>query len=135
MTDLNDSLQRMGFMQLVMLFGFLTTYVLALGGLLRGRARVHCACLAATCAVGFAGLTDPWVHGALLMVFVVAGLGLFVLVAWLLARTVAPAQPHAVAATPAVQSGPGAAQPAAVGVSAAAGELRWPAAAGQSKPT
>ncbi len=134
MTDLNDSLQRMGFMQLAMLFGFLTTYVLALGGLLSGRARAQCAALAATCAVGFAGFTDPWVNGALLVVFVVAGLGLFVLLSWLLARMVTPVQPFpAVAALP----GQGALDvaPPAAATPGGIGELRWSAAAGQSKPT
>ena len=50
----------------------------------------RCACapplLALVQAVAFAALTDPWVHGALLVAFVVAGLGLFVMLSWLLAR-------------------------------------------------
>jgi hypothetical protein len=136
MTDLNDSLQRMGFMQLALLFGFLTTYVLALGGLLHGRARVHCAALAAACAVGFAGFTDPWVNGALLVVFVVAGLGLFVLLSWLLARAVAPARTFTADATVPAQAAPDVAHTAAVAASpVGVGELRWSAATGQSKPT
>jgi hypothetical protein len=91
MTDLGDSLQRMTFGQLALAFGFLTSYVLALGGMLSSVWRRHAGVLALVCAVGFAACTDPWVHGALLMVFVVAGLGLFVMLSWLLARLLAPA--------------------------------------------
>lgn len=92
MTDLSDSLQRMTFTQLALAFGFLTSYVLALGGMLSSAWRRHAGVLALVCAVGFAACTDPWVHGALLMVFVVAGLGLFVMLSWLLARLFSPAQ-------------------------------------------
>lgn len=136
MTDLNDSLQRMGFMQLALLFSFLATYVLAIGGMLHGRARLRSAALAAASAVGFAGFTDPWVHGALLMVFVVAGLGLFAALTWLLAHVVAPAQATPSAAGLAAQAGSETA-PAAptAGLASSVGELRWPSVAGQSKPT
>ena len=136
MSDLNDSLQHMGFMQLAMLLGFLATYVLALGGLLHGCARAHSAALAAACAAGFAGFTDPWVHGALLVVFVVAGLGLFVLLSWLLARFVTPAQSFPADAEPAVDGAPQIAQPVALAAApAGVGEMRWSAVARQSKPT
>ena len=92
MTDLSDSLQRMTFTQLALMFGFLTSYVLALGGMLGSAWRRHAGVLALVCAVGFAACTDPWVHGALLMAFVVAGLGLFVMLSWLLARLFSPAR-------------------------------------------
>jgi len=75
-----------------LMFGFLTSYVLALGGMLSSTWRRRSAVLALACAVGFAACTDPWVHGALLMVFVVAGLGLFVMLSWLLARVFSPAR-------------------------------------------
>jgi hypothetical protein len=90
MTELGDSLERMSFMQLLLLFGFVTSYVLALGGLFGTTVRLRAAALALVQAVAFAALTDPWVHGALLVVFVVAGLGLFVMLSWLLARLLAP---------------------------------------------
>ena len=61
-----------------------------LGGLFGPTLRLRAAALALLQAVAFAALTDPWVHGALLMVFVVAGLGLFVMLSWLLARLLAP---------------------------------------------
>ena len=85
MDELGDSLAGMSFVQLVLLFAFVISYMLAVGGLLGTRARWRAATLALGLAVAFAALTRPWVHGALLMAFVVAGLGLFVLVAWLLA--------------------------------------------------
>ena len=90
MTELGDSLARMSFMQLLLLFAFVTSYMLALGGMLGNAARSRAALLALALAFGFAALTDPWVHGALLMAFVVAGLGLFVVLTWLLARLLGP---------------------------------------------
>lgn len=93
MSELGTSLERMTFGQLLLLFGFLTCYVLALGGMLGRRFRLRAALLALGLAVAFTALTDPWVHGALLMVFVIAGLGLFVMISWLLARVLAPRPP------------------------------------------
>jgi len=90
MAELGDSLERMTFVQLLLLFAFLTSYVLTLGGMLSVRSRQRTALLALVLAVAFSALTDPWVHGALLMVFVIAGLGLFVMLTWLLARLLAP---------------------------------------------
>ena len=92
MTELGDSLERMSFVQLLLLFGFVTGYVVALGGLFGNTVRLRAAALALLQAVGFVVLTDPWVHGALLVVFVVAGLGLFVMLSWMLARLLAPRQ-------------------------------------------
>ena len=101
MTALGDSLERMSFMQLLLLFGFVITYVLALGGMFGATVRLRAAGLALLQALAFTALTDPWVHGALLMVFAVAGLGLFVLFSWLLARLLGPRQVPMPADTPA----------------------------------
>jgi hypothetical protein len=90
MAELGDSLERMNFGQLLLLFGFVISYVLSLGGMLGTRLRLRAALLAVVLAVGFSALTDPWVHGALLMIFVVAGLGGFVVLAWLLGRAFGP---------------------------------------------
>jgi hypothetical protein len=90
MTDLGDSLERMGFMQLLLLFGFVTAYVVALGGMLNVPLRQRAALLALLLAAAFVTMTDPWVNGALLIIFVVAGLGLFVMLSWLLARLLGP---------------------------------------------
>ena len=92
MTELSDSLERMAFMQLALLFAFLTSYVLALGRMLSSVWRRRAGAMALASAAGFSAFTDPWVHGALLVVFVVAGLGLFVMLAWLLARLFSPAR-------------------------------------------
>jgi hypothetical protein len=89
MGELGDSLERMNFMQLLLLFGFVTCYVVAIGGLFGSTVRLRAAGLALLQAAAFAALTDPWVHGALLIAFAVAGLGLFVVVSWLLARALA----------------------------------------------
>jgi hypothetical protein len=105
MTELGDSLERMSFMQLLLLFGVVTSYVVALGGMLSVRLRQRAALLALLLAVAFTALTDPWVHGALLMAFVIAGLGLFVLLSWLLARLLGPRElPVEEAAEPALPS-------------------------------
>lgn len=90
MNELGDSLERMSFMQLLLLFGFVTTYVVAVGGLFGTAVRLRAAAAALVQAVAFVALTDPWVHGALLVAFVVAGLGLFVMLSWLLARLFGP---------------------------------------------
>jgi hypothetical protein len=93
MADLGHSLERMSFQQLLLLLGFVAAYMLAVGAMFGSRWRRRCAALAAVLAAGFAASTDPWVHGALLVVFVVAGLGLFVGTSWLLARMLVPPDP------------------------------------------
>ena len=98
MAELGDSLASMNFVQLLLLFAFVTCYMLAIGGLLGPAARRRFALLALALACAFAALTEPWVHGALLVAFAVAGLGLFVLLTWLLARWLGPRQAHAVVA-------------------------------------
>ena len=90
MSELGDSLERMSFVQLLLLFGFVTFYVLSLGGMFGATLRLRAAGLALVLAIAFTAMTDPWVHGALLVVFVVAGLGLFVMLSWLLARVLGP---------------------------------------------
>ena len=97
MTDeLGASLQHMDFVQLVLLFGFLTSYVLALGRLFGARVRWRSALLAVLCAAGFASRTVPWEHGAMLVVFVIGALGLFVAATWLMAVLLAPQRPVSV---------------------------------------
>jgi hypothetical protein len=110
MSELGQSLERMSFMQLLLLLAFVAAYVLSLGAMLGSRWRRRAAALALVLAVGFAASTEPWVHGALLVVFVVAGLGLFVLLSWLLARVLGPrqataAEPEAAPAESAVLPG------------------------------
>ena len=90
MNELGHSLERMSFMQLLLLFGFVTTYMVAVGGLFGGWVRLRAAAAALAQAVAFVALTDPWVHGALLVAFVVGALGVFVMLSWLLARMFGP---------------------------------------------
>jgi uncharacterized membrane protein YedE/YeeE len=111
MTELGNSLERMSFMQLLLLFGFVISYVLALGGMFGATVRLRAAGLALVQAVAFAALTDPWVHGALLVAFVVAGLGLFVLLSWLLAHWFGPHQVPLLTDTPADGAADGATLP------------------------
>lgn len=108
MGELADSLAGMDFVQLLLLFAFVISYMLALGGLLGSASRIRAAVLALGLAIAFAALTKPWVHGALLMAFVIAGLGLFVLLTWLLARLLGPRAPRSpIAAEPVLPSQPG----------------------------
>ena len=100
MTELGDSLERMSFVQLLLLFGFVISYMLALGGMFGAGVRLRAAGLALVQALTFTVLTQPWVHGALLMAFVVAGLGLFVMFSWLLARLLGPKQVPVAEETP-----------------------------------
>ena len=90
MNELGHSLERMSFVQLLLLFGFVTTYMVSVGGLFGGWVRLRAAAAALAQAVAFVALTDPWVHGALLVAFVVGALGVFVMLSWLLARLFGP---------------------------------------------
>ena len=114
MAELDDSLARMNFMQLLLLFAFVTSYVLAIGGLVGPVSRQRFALLAVALLwwidrrstsprrrQGFGASTDPWVNGALLVAFVVAGLGLFVLLTWLLAWWLGPRRAASLHKTPA----------------------------------
>ena len=90
MIELHNSLHTMGLEQHVFAFAFLTSYTLALGRWFGPRGRVRAALVALVAAVGFAALTDPWIHGALLMTLAVAGLGVFIAATWLLSHLLAP---------------------------------------------
>jgi hypothetical protein len=84
MNELQHSLQHMGVLQYLMAVVFVICYALALGDFLGPNARWGLAVIAATCAVVFSVLSDYWVHGVLLTVFVLVGMGLFIGCAWLL---------------------------------------------------
>ena len=90
MNELGHSLERMSFMQLLLLFGFVTSYMVSVGGLFGAGVRLRAAAAALAQAVAFVALTEPWVHGALLVAFVVGALGVFVMLSWLLARMFGP---------------------------------------------
>ena len=86
MSELQDTLRNMGFVQLLLAFVFLTGYALALSSLTGALGRKRAGIVALLAAFAFVATTQPWVHGVLLMVFAVAGLGLFMGTAWLLSR-------------------------------------------------
>ena len=77
MSELQDTLRNMGFVQLLLAFVFLTGYALALSSLTGALGRKRAGIVALLAALAFVATTQPWVHGVLLMVFAVAGLGLF----------------------------------------------------------
>ncbi|MBL0729940.1 hypothetical protein [Piscinibacter sp. HJYY11] len=89
MEDINASLNKLSLLQMICAWAFVACYALALGGMLEARGARRAAALAVIAAALFCALGDNWVHGALLVTFAVAGMGLFVAVAWALARSVA----------------------------------------------
>lgn len=86
MDDITVSLNKLSLLQMVCAWTFVACYALALGGMLEARGSRRAAGIAVLAAVLFCALGENWVHGALLVMFAVAGMGLFVAVAWALAR-------------------------------------------------
>lgn len=74
----------MGVEQYLMAFLFLSSYSLALSHFTEARWRVYASAGAATAAIAFAALTNPWEHGVLVVAFTLIGLGLFAAAAWAL---------------------------------------------------
>lgn len=100
MDDITASLNKLSLLQMICAWTFVACYALALGGMLEARGSRRAAGLAALAAVLFCAFGENWVHGALLVMFAVAGMGIFVAAAWALARGAAwfvnrgtPAQP------------------------------------------
>jgi hypothetical protein len=94
--ELRLSLDAIGYEQQAFLFGFLASYPLAIGGLLGERGKRFARYTAAVSMIGFALMTDPWFHGVLLVVMVVAAMGLFIAAVYgldLLQRSVGHGQP------------------------------------------
>lgn len=92
MSELNNSLHAMGVLQYLLAVTFLGCYALALGGFLGPGARAGLATFGFGSAFGFVALADVWVHGVLLIAFAVAGIGLFIGLAWVLKALVLSAQ-------------------------------------------
>lgn len=108
MDDITASLNKLSLLQMVCAWAFVACYALALGGMLEARGSRRAAGVAVLAAVLFCALGENWVHGALLVTFAVAGMGLFVAAAWALARFAGwfvnrntPAQPAPVTPAPA----------------------------------
>ena len=67
----------------------LWVYALALGGMLGAKGSPVAGAAAPLSAVLFAAFSVDWVHGALLVLFAIGGMGLFVALSWALAATTA----------------------------------------------
>lgn len=108
------TLNSLSLVQMVLGWLFIGCYALALGGMLGPRGSLRAGVVALAACIAFAVLADDWVHGALLVLFAVAGMGLFVACAWVLMHTLAwwltrAQRPAAVeASTPAVEGAPSA---------------------------
>jgi hypothetical protein len=83
-SELHLTLRSMGFMQLLIAIVFLAGYSVACSTLFGSRGRTRAAGVALIAAVAFTALTQPWVHGALMVAGAVAGLGLFSAIGWIL---------------------------------------------------
>lgn len=86
MDDITSSLDTLGLAQMLLGWAFLACYALAIGGMLGTRGRRNAAGLAVLVAVLFCSGVENWVHGALLVMFAVGGMGVFTVVAWALAQ-------------------------------------------------
>ena len=87
MEGILSTLKHLSFAQMILAWLFVGCYALAIGGMLGGSGSARSGAVAALSGIAFALLSDQWVHGALLILFTVAGMGFFVVAAWLLAFT------------------------------------------------
>jgi hypothetical protein len=83
-SDLQHSVQAMGFAELGLAFAALGCYCMVLNGALSARSRAIAAACAALAASGFTALTQPWTNGVILVALGVASIGIFVAAAWAL---------------------------------------------------
>jgi hypothetical protein len=84
MNEIGETLDGLGIEQFVLAFVFFTSYALALGGIVTGRARRWAFVGALAAAITFAASTDPWVHGVMLVIYTVAGTAMFIALVWVL---------------------------------------------------
>ena len=86
-----DSLKAMSLLQLLLAFGACSGYAVAQGGLIGARGRQWAGMTALATAAAFTLLATDWMAATMLVAFAVAGLGVFVALAWVLSRWVAGA--------------------------------------------
>jgi hypothetical protein len=114
-SEVHVTLQSMGFVQLLLALGFLTSYAVACSALFESLGRWRGAATALVTGVGFVTVTDPWVNGAMLLACAVGGMGLFSATTWLMARVMGLADSRAPASTdplpPVAEASPVAAAP------------------------
>lgn len=83
-----DSLKAMSLLQLLLAFLACIGYAGAQGGLLGSRGRQWAGLTALVAAAAFTVLAADWMAATMLVAFAVAGLGVFVALAWVLSRWV-----------------------------------------------
>jgi hypothetical protein len=81
---LSQTLHAMNVRQYLLAFLFLGCYAMTLSQLIGTRGRHYAAAGAATAAIAFAALTDPWEHGVLVAAVALVAVGLFAGAAWAL---------------------------------------------------
>ena len=91
-SELHLTLKSMGFMQLLIAIVFLAAYSVACSTLFASRGRARAVAVALLTAVAFTALTQPWVHGALMVAGAIAGLGLFSAIGWVLSTALHPSR-------------------------------------------
>lgn len=72
--------------QLLVVSVFLTSYLMAVTGLLQPRGRMRAAAVALLAGVAMGFVFTPWTLGALLMALSIGAVGVFIGVSWLLSR-------------------------------------------------
>ena len=82
--DVAGKLEAMKPEQYVLAFVFLGSYAFALGEFIGPRGRRIAVATALVAAAAFAGLTDPWELGVMVVAFALVGMGLFSGAVWLL---------------------------------------------------
>jgi hypothetical protein len=87
MEDILATLRNLSFTQMIFAWLFVGCYALALGGMLGTSGSLRAGLAAAAAGVLFAVFSEQWVHGALLVLFAIAGMGFFLAAAWLLAAS------------------------------------------------
>lgn len=92
MGELNKTLHQLTLAQYLLAVVFLLGYGIALGSMFGSTTRLRALLLALLAAAGFAGLTQPWEHGVLLILCAIAGVGLFIAVAWVFSLVTASAR-------------------------------------------
>jgi hypothetical protein len=108
MDDILLTLDHLSLVQMVLAWLFVASYALALGGMLGAKGSLRAGLVAALAAVLFSALSHDWVHGALLVLFAIGGMGLFVALAWALTYSLQRWLAHGgrQEASPAVSSAP-----------------------------
>jgi hypothetical protein len=113
-SEVHITLQSMGFVQLLLALGFLTSYAVACSALFESLGRWRGAVAALLTGVGFVAVTDPWVNGAMLLACAVGGMGLFSATAWLMAHVMGLSDSRAaanIAPLPTAEAAPAVALP------------------------